>query len=1069
MEDAGAHLVFGLDRGFLASPHSDRKEWGWAMSFRTLCRAVCLATMCMLGFHAASAAPSPTTTTLTMTSGGATLTSGGAFPSGSVLTLTAAVNLGATPLTNGQVTFCDASAAHCTDIHLLGVAQLTSAGIATVRLRPGVGSHSYKAIFLGTPHGSVVAAASSSSVASLNVTGTHPSTTTLAVSGEPGSYTLTATVNGILDAPGPTAPTGVVSFLDTSNNNAVLASAPVSSGTRGLSFVNSSNPVTVSEPNAVAAADFNGDGITDLAVSNSNSGQVILTILLGNGDGTFKATAASPTVGLYPDAIIVGDYNGDGVPDLAVTSVDDNRVTVLLGKGDGTFIPAPTLDTISTPQSMATGDFNGDGIADLAVTNANSVLVYLGNGDGSFHAPVAVPLPGLVPSGIAVGDFNGDGAADLAVTNSANPGTVAILLGKGDGTFTQNPISPAGGSYTSGIAVGDFNKDGVLDLAVTDSGGGSGSIAVTILTGHGDGTFTAASYAAPGVDFRSVVIADFNGVGVADLAIGGFWQSTLVTLMGNGDGTFSEGTSVGADAPLSSGHVASADFNGDGIPDLVTPNGDPNGTAVVLLAQPAQTVTASVSPFALNGIGTHQVSAHYSGDSAYSPSASSTSGLVALLTPTMTVMPSAANIPNAQQALAVTIKVNGGKGNPTPTGYVSLEGGSYTAGYAMLVNGSTTITIPAGALSNGANTLTSIYTPDYQSSTVYLSISATGSVTVGAPPAAAAPVFSPGAGAYAAAQSITITDTTPAAAIFYTTDGTTPTTSSVVYSQPIAVSSSATIEAMAVASGYASSPVATAAYTITLPNPVPTVTSLSPAFTNMGGPALILTVNGTGFAAGSQILWRGSPLATNYLSTTQLSAQLPASDIAIAGVTAVTVETPSPGGGTSQPVEFEVDSTPSGTPPPAFAAATATVAPGSTASYAVTLPASVTTATAACLNLPAGATCSYSVAAKALTIATASTSPAGSYQVTVVFTETEPLNPAAFGFLPFLWLPTLFAAPGKKPSRTLWQTAVIVLILLGAAGSMTACGGNSSPSTGGTASHQTQQVTSSAIVGLTIQ
>jgi len=297
----------------------------------------------------------------------------------------------------GQVNFCDASAKYCTDIHLLGMAQVTSAGTATLKFRPGIGSHSYRAVFLGTH----TDAASSSSAAALTVTGKYPTTAIIAQSGIPNAYTLTATVTGVSNLGSASSPTGSVSFVDTNHNNVALGTLPIGSATTSLSFLNSSNPATVSEPNVAAAADFNGDGIVDLAVSNSNSGQTTLTILLGKGDGNFTAVANSPTVGLYPDGIAVGDFNGDGKPDLAVTSVDQDEVVLLLGNGDGTFAPGQILSTgNSPPQSIATADLNGDGIADLAVVSGSSVLIFLGNGDGTFATASPSLQAGMSPISI---------------------------------------------------------------------------------------------------------------------------------------------------------------------------------------------------------------------------------------------------------------------------------------------------------------------------------------------------------------------------------------------------------------------------------------------------------------------------------------------------------------------------------------------------------------------------------------------------------------------------------------------------------------------------------------------
>ena len=206
----------------------------------------------------AGATGTATTTTLAVTSGGSAVTT---VTSGSVVTLTATVMAGTTPVTTGQVKFCDAKAAHCEDIHIVGTAQLTKAGTATFKFRPGVGSHSYKAVFVGTR--SDAGSASATAALTVTLTGLYPTVTTIAQSGSVGNYTLTATVEGV----GPLAPTGTVSFLDTSNGNSLLGSATLGAGA-GLGFLNFSNSATGSYPASIAVGDFNGDGILDLAVAN---------------------------------------------------------------------------------------------------------------------------------------------------------------------------------------------------------------------------------------------------------------------------------------------------------------------------------------------------------------------------------------------------------------------------------------------------------------------------------------------------------------------------------------------------------------------------------------------------------------------------------------------------------------------------------------------------------------------------------------------------------------------------------------------------------------------------------
>ena len=615
-----------------------------------------------VGLLPAWSEPAPAITMLTVTSGGnavATVTSG------SVVTLTATVMAGGTPVAPGQVNFCDATAKFCTDIHLLGTAQLTTNGTATLKFRPGVGSHSYKAV-LAEPAdlGPSASTASSLTVTASQGAGQLATTTYLEASGVPNIFSLTATVPGT----GNTLPTGMVSFADESNGNAVLGTALLTSET-GTGFASSLLlPVTSQNTgNTVLTADFNGDGFPDLVILGNNT----ISVLLGNGDGTFTA-APSPSNDL-PGAIAVGDFNGDGIPDLAVAPVlDEGNSEVLLGNGDGTFSIANgslgigsgvatsnsiaaadfngdgKLDIVeacaslgdqpcnllliqsgngdgtfiefsSVPlsflgsQSMAVGDFNGDGQPDVAVTNSgtNGVNVFLNNG-GGLSAVSAIPATGTGPTSIAAADFNGDGKLDLAVANYGS-NNVTILLGNGDGTFTA-AASPATGTAPNSVAVADFNGDGVPDLAVANAGSSN----VTILLGNGDGTFTAAASPATGTAPNSVAVADFNGDGVPDLAVANAGSSNVTILLGNGDGTFTAAAGPAADTGSTS--VVLADFNGDGKEDLVVANsGDSSATA--LLAETALTI-ATVNNISPVGAGTHLVKAIYSGDANYGGSTS---------------------------------------------------------------------------------------------------------------------------------------------------------------------------------------------------------------------------------------------------------------------------------------------------------------------------------------------------------------------------------------------------------------------------------------------------------------
>ena len=252
------------------------------------------------------------------------------------------------------------------------------------------------------------------------------------------------------------------------------------------------------------------------------------------------------------------------------------------------------------------------------------------------------------------------------------------------------------------------------------------------------------------------------------------------------------------------------------------------------------------------------------------------------------------------------------------------------------------------------------------------------------------------------------------------------------------------------------------------PNPVPVISGISPAYTSTDGAAFTLTVNGSAFLVNSTVYWGSTALSTTYVSSSQLTAQVTASQIATGGITAITVQTPAPGGGASSALQFEVDMAGSLSTAPTIATATATVTAGSTASYTLTLPSTVTSATVVCLNLPAGATCNYSNGL--LTIATSATTPKGTYQITVSFVETLTDTTMAGILLPILLIP-LVIFRRRLATRGVWVTACMGLVLMVATVAVcTGCsklGGSSSTTT--TTQPQTHQVTSSIVVTLTVK
>ncbi|MFZ0684707.1 MAG: FG-GAP-like repeat-containing protein [Terriglobales bacterium] len=266
-------------------------------------------------------------------------------------------------------------------------------------------------------------------------------------------------------------------------------------------------------PVAVITSDFNGDGKLDLALADQGFGDV--SILLGNGDGTFQPAVTFPT-GETPDSVFAADFNGDGKLDLALTNHNDATVSILLGNGDGTFQPQKVFNTGDRPNSVIAADFNRDGILDLAVGNTDgTVSILLGNGDGSFQSLVAFPAGDSVDS-IVAADFNGDGILDLAVSNYVFLNSISILLGNGDGTF-QAPVSYPAGSEPLGIAAADFNGDGNLDLAVANNDGIPSS--VSILLGNGDGTFQPQLVFLSPNGASGIAAGDFNRDGRMDVAV----------------------------------------------------------------------------------------------------------------------------------------------------------------------------------------------------------------------------------------------------------------------------------------------------------------------------------------------------------------------------------------------------------------------------------------------------------------------------------------------------------------------------------------------------------------------
>jgi hypothetical protein len=373
-----------------------------------------------------------------------------------------------------------------------------------------------------------------------------------------------------------------------------------------VNWTNSQTPVTGTSPESIIVGDFSGDGISDIAVGQASS----VGILVGNGNGTFKSVN-NVTTPFTPQAI-AGAAFVNGAPEGIITvsnnaSPTNNAVLILSNGSGGETVQAPFSLPFGSASSVATGDFNGDGSQDFAVTfqNYNKVTIFLGNGNGTFGIP-KTSATGNGPSLVVAGNFAGHGMRDLAIINSTDQ-TISILLSNGDGTFTAAPTITVGGllgtSGPTGIAVGDFTGDGIQDLAVLVTGGSESGVA--IFPGKGGGAFgtpTILPIVGSGAVPSGIAAADFTGSGALDVVVFNAASGNSITLFQNdGRGDFSQGpdATVG-NTPWA---MTTGNFNGGTSADLAVVNNSDDTVSILLTGAasvaPAFTLPASPSTVAI--------------------------------------------------------------------------------------------------------------------------------------------------------------------------------------------------------------------------------------------------------------------------------------------------------------------------------------------------------------------------------------------------------------------------------------------------------------------------------------
>ncbi|MEO8990977.1 MAG: FG-GAP-like repeat-containing protein [Acidobacteriaceae bacterium] len=511
-------------------------------------------------------------------------------------------------------------------------------------------------------------------------------------------------------------------------------------------------PIPGSTPSIITAADMNGDKKLDAVfVDGPNFAAFASSIgvAFGNGDGTFQAVTdyTVPGTGSVQD-MVLGDFNGDGKLDVLVTTAGAtsgpfSSTYLFLNNGDGTLGTAKLVDTPISGFALAVADLNGDGKLDFVETNTDndlngtpgSLLVYLGNGDGTFAPPVAYPLPQIAPGPVAIADMNNDGKPDIVVASrdqAFTTATLSIFPGKGDGTF-GNPINTAlPDTAFSSLAVADFDGDGNQDVVVGEC---CGEAFTLIFLGNGDGTIKSQTQLPLGSSSLSVAAVDVNGDKHPDLLlVSGNAIDVFLNLASSGSTT---GSATSTSLSVTPNPAAS------GQPVTFTSqvsssaSGTPTGTVTFFdgtTTLGTGTLSANTATFTTSSLaaGSHSITAVYAGDTNFTGSTSAAVNIgvtvpIITSTTTLTANPTSAV---SGTSVAFTAQVSAATGTAIPSGTVTFTDGTTSlGGVALDATGKAVFT--TAALSVGTHTIRA----SYAGATGFAaSTSSNLSITIAAPP-----------------------------------------------------------------------------------------------------------------------------------------------------------------------------------------------------------------------------------------------------------------------------------------------------------------------------------------------